>query len=196
MATTDVLTLDEALAAISMTGSGATHGEQVQVFVSAVSDLLDDICGPIVQREVTETLVPRGGLLFPTYTPVAEITTLTEYRSGVGTELDAEAVDTAGDYLLRDDMLARRSSFSTINWYGDVVLEYVAGRYATTDDVGARFKLAAQEILAREWPQYASAWSRGGDVFGAPEGGLGYFKSVQPVVDQWLAGERRAPAVA
>lgn len=196
MATLDVISLDEAKDAINMTGSGAEHGLQLQTFLSAVSELLDDVCGPIVQRDVTETLVPRGGLLFPTYTPIASVTTVTEYVSGTATVLTGEDIDTVGGYLLRDNLLARRSSFMTINWNGDVVVEYVAGRYASTDEVGARFKLAAQEILAREWPQYAAAWSRGGSVFDAPEGSLGYFRSVEPVVNQWLAGERRAPAVA
>lgn len=196
MAATDVITLDDALEAISMTGSGAQHGAVLQTFVSAVSELLDDICGPIVQRSVTETLDPTYGPLVPTQQPVASITSLTEYVSGTGTVLTAETTTVSGGYLLRDGMIARRSGFYTTHWNGPVTIVYVAGRYADTASVESKFKLAAMEIIAREWPQYASAWSRGGDVFGAPEGGLGFFRSVTPVVEQWLAYERRPPAVA
>ena len=184
MADTDIITLDEAMTAISMTGTGAQQAGQVSLFVSAVSDLLDDICGPIVERTVTETIDAAGNLLFPTYSPVASITSITEYVSGTGTVLTAETSTTSGDYLLRDDIIARRSGFFTTTWDGSVTIVYVAGRYASTEEVGTKFKLAAQEIIAREWPQYASAWSRGGDVFGAPEGGLGFFKSVEPVVNR------------
>lgn len=199
MADTDVISLDEALAAINMTGSGADHGLQLELFVTAVSDLLDDLCGPIVRRDITDEVHDVGMYdpLILRYQPVASIDSVTEFTQGVPATLIPEDNVTAGTFLLRDGMVYRRNSFGPSTWLGSIIyVTYTAGRYATTDEVGARFKLAGCEILAREWPQYAAAWSRGAGVFDAPEGSLGYFKSVRPVVEQWLADELRPPAVA
>jgi hypothetical protein len=199
MADTDVISLDDAMAVISMTGSGADHGLQVELFVSAVSDLLDDLCGPIVEREIADEIhdVRLYDPLILRYQPVVSVGTVTEYAQGVATALLAEDNITSGTFLLRDGMIHRRDTFGPSTWLGSIVyVTYTAGRYASTEDVGARFKLAACEIVAREWPQYASAWSRGAGVFDAPEGSLGYFKSVRPVVEQWLSDELKAPVVA
>lgn len=199
MAATDVISLDEALEAINMTGSGADHGIELQLFVSAVSERLDALCGPIVIREITDELYDvTGPLIFLKSWPVVEVTEVTEYASGTGTLLTEEAVGTSGDFLHRNGILSRRSGFSNTLWSGSqVVVTYAAGRYETTDDVSAKFRLAACEIIAREWPQYAASWSRGGDPFGGGlEGGPSYFKSVDPVVNQWLADELLPPAIA
>lgn len=189
MAATDVISLDEAMTAISMTGPGAQHGEQVSLFVSAVSELLDDLCGPIVIRTVTETIYTSGTSARLSQWPIDSITEITE----AGTAVTASE---AGGYVAQNGLLVRHSSGLPTYWDGTIVATYEAGRFATTATVAAKFKLAAQEIIAREWPQYASAWSRGGGVFDAPEGGIGFFRSVEPVVSQWLAHERRPPAVA
>lgn len=195
MATTDVLSLDEAMTAISMTGSGARHAAQVALFVSAVSELLDSIVGPIVYRTITNEPHDTDGLIVLNYQPVAAITSVTEYQSGSPSVLTAETSTVSGGYLLRNGMLARRSGFSTTRWYGPVAVTYTAGRYADTASVGAKFKLTAMEIVSSEWQNYAAAWTRG-DPFAAPDGGGLYGESVQKIVNKFLADERRAPTIA
>lgn len=197
MAATDVITLQQALDAISMTGSGAQHGEMVQTFLSGVSEVMDNVAGPIRWRTVTDELHdPDGSVIELDFTPVVSVTTVTEYVSGAATVLTAEALTTAGDYLLRENLLGRRSGFSPYRWQGRVKVTYVAGRYENLTDVPARYQLACMQIIARMWPQYASAWSRGGGVFDAPEGAVGFFRSVEPVVREVLAGDHRAPFCA
>lgn len=198
MDTLDILTLDEAMTAISMTGSGANHQGAIELAITGISRALDDLCGPVVVRTITDEIhYPNGTLIFLDHQPVSSVTTVTEYLSGTGTVLTAEDFDTSGGYLLRDGVLARRSGFYTTNWYGNAVkVTYVAGRYATTAAVDEKWKNAAAMILRRWWAREAPAWARGGDPFAAEGGGLGFFRVVLPVVEEFLADERRAPAVA
>ena len=195
MGALDVLTEDEALAAVNMVGSGADHALELGMWVSAISEAIDAACGPVVIRTVTETLDASGGVLFLTQYPVDSVTTVTEYVSGTGTVLTAESTTAAGGYLLRNGILARRSSFSTINWNGQITVVYEAGRYANTEDVGAKFKLAAASILRRLWAREASAWSRGGDVFGT-EPAVGFFRVAEPMIEEFLGDELKPPAIA
>lgn len=203
--TLDVIDLDTALEAINMTGSGADHGVAIERFITSVSRALDALCGPIVARSVQQTFyLPNTTVILHDWVSWGmarnnaeqDVTALVEYQSGTGTTLTGETLTVSGDYLVVDGIIARRSGFSSISWKGPIAVTYTAGRYATTADVDPLFIDAAAKILAREWPQYASAWSRGAGVFDAPEGSLGFFRSVEPVVDQWLADERRPPSVA
>lgn len=195
--TTDILTFDEAQQAINMVGSGATHGFELEMWVSAISEAIDDACGPVVVRTITDEThyVDGENVLYLRHTPVSTVTTVTEYRSGTGTPVTAEAVGVAGGYLLHNDTLTRRSSWSTSSWFGIVTVSYTAGRYATTDDVAAKFKLAAASILRRLWARESAAWSRGGDVFGT-EPTIGFFKAVDPMITEFLGDELKPPALA
>lgn len=197
----DLLTLTEGMEAIAMTGSGANHEDQVAQAITGISARLDDICGPVVIRTITDELhYPNGSpLIFPNYQPVSSLTTVTEYQSGTGTVLTAEDFDTSGDYLLTSEgFISRQSGFAQTRWYGNAVkVTYTAGRYASTATVGAKWKVAASAILRRWWAREAPAWARGGDPFAAEgAGGVGFFRVVVPVVEEFLADERRAPAVA
>lgn len=201
MATTDVISLDEGMAAVAMVGGGAKHGEAISLAIEAVSEAMDDYAGPIVQRTVTDELhYPSGSLIFLEHYPVISVTTVTEYSSGTPTVLTAEDFDTAGDYLLRDGAISRRSGFYTTGWYGQTVkVTYEAGRFATTDDVTAKYRMAAKAALTGWWSKQAPAWARGGDPFGDPStGGFGpgFFDELRPVFDRWIGSERRHPAVA
>lgn len=193
----DILTLAEAQTATSVTSD---HDSELALFVTSVSRRIDDLCGPVVVRTVTDELHDADGpLLFLRQPPVSSVTTVTEYLSGTGTVITAETVDTSGGYLSRDGVLARRSGFATTSWNGRISVTYVAGRYADTASVDAKFKMAASAILRRLWQREAAAWSRGGDPFAATElapGGVGFFRAVDPMVQEFLAGELLAPVVA
>lgn len=195
----DVLSLDEGMTAIAMTGSGAAHEDTVAAAITAISRRLDALVGPIVVRTITDEIhYPSGNSpIWLDHQPVSSITSLIEYSSGTGTALTAEDYDTSGTYLLRDGMIVRRSGFYTTSWYGSAVkVTYVAGRYATTAAVDARFKTAAAAILRRWWAREAPAWARGGDPFAQEGGGIGFFQVVMPVVQEFLADEMLPPAVA
>lgn len=194
--TLDLLTLAEARAAINVDSGHTAILEQT---ITGISRRIDEICGPVVVRTITDEIhYPSGNSpIFLDHQPVSSITSLIEYSSGTGTALTAEDHDTSGTYLLRDGMIVRRSGFYTTSWYGSTIkVTYVAGRAATTATVDARFKTAAAAILRRWWAREAPAWARGGDPFAQEGGGIGFFKVVEPVVLEFLADEMRPPAVA
>lgn len=189
----DVLTFEEAKAAVHLSPSRA--GEEYVVngleqAVTAISRLLDDLCGPIVIREVTETVTPIADTILLTHWPVDAITSVTEYVSGTGTVLTAETTTTEGDYLLdeRIGKLTRQSSWSTVKWLGRTTVVYDAGRYESTGTVDEKFKRAATEILQGNWSKYAAVWSRGGDPVADPL----FFDEVTQVVNRLLWAERQA----
>lgn len=179
----DLLTLTEGKRAINLPESSTQHDAELAQFITAVSRRIDDLCGPVVARTVTEELHDGGSsLLFLRNFPVLSVTSVTEYASGTPTVLTAESVSVSGGYALRDGVLARRSGWSSMSWGSQVVVTYEAGRYENTAAVDAKFKLAAGSILRRLWAREASAWSRGGDPF-AGEGAQAFF-------DAWTAAKK------
>src|SRR5436190_4085590 len=111
----DILTLAEGRTALNDTGSQADAGRLAQV-ITAISRRIDDICGPVVQRQITEEATINGcRALLRTY-PVASITTLTEYIGITGQALNPEnfpSATTVNDYALLHDgasgLIERRS---------------------------------------------------------------------------------------
>lgn len=154
MATTDVLTIDEARAAIGA-ASDATD-TYLETLIEAVSERLDDICGPIVTRSVTE--YHNGGCttVAPYEAPVSSFTSITEADGTTTTALTAESFGTAGTYLFDPvtQTVRRRSAFYDATFPSglqNVRLVYSAGRYASTAAVASRFKEAAKIIVAHIW---------------------------------------------
>lgn len=190
----DVLTAEEAEQAVNLPNNSPRQAAALEQAVTAVSRLLDDLCGPVVRRTITDELHYASGTdrIEPKYTPISSVTTATEYVSGTGTVLTAESVTASGTYLILDNAIHRRTGFNGVNFSGAVKLTYVAGRYATTATVDAKFKRAAAEILQGNWSKYAAAWARGGDPFADPV----LFDEVTRVIDRWLWAERRPPAIA
>lgn len=200
--TLDVLTLEEAKRAINLDLGDDDHDTELAAFVTAVSRRLDALVGPVVIRTITGERHPGGGsIIFPHYTPISSITSVTEYSSGTAQLLAAETatVSTAYDYLLTNDgqnvQLSRRSSWSdTYFAASEVRLTYVAGRYANTAAVDARFKTAAAMMLGHLWRKDQGA---GNVTFGAvdvPQFVPGF--AVPNAVVELLADQMLAPAVA
>lgn len=169
MATLDIISEARARQALSLGAADVRLADVLRVAITAVSQHLDDVCGPIVQRTVTDVLdSPYGSRLHLTLGPVASVTTVTVYRSGVGETLTAETLTTAGGYLAdlhqRIDpdrttarasrVLRRRTSWTDTTWETDARIQvvYVAGRYANTAAVeNSRFELAAMLTLKSSW---------------------------------------------
>lgn len=190
----DILTIDEARDAINVT---AGHTSEIEVMVTAVSRRIDDLCGPVVVRTVTDELHDGGtsGLFLHHY-PVASITSVTEYSGGTPTTVTPETTTVAGGYRLANGVLSRRSSWGMSRWGSQVTVTYEAGRYADTAAVDAKFKMAAGAVLRRLWTREAGAWARGADPFIEAGAGHGFFKVVDPMVHEFLAAELLPPAIA
>ncbi|MFI7678561.1 hypothetical protein [Actinophytocola sp. NPDC049390] len=165
MATLDVLTLAEGKAAVKQTATTASDDE-IKRWITAVSLRLDELVGPVVRRAVTDELDGGDCSVFLTKYPVASITSVKEYdRDGTETVLTAETnpVKPADGYrtrkysgdptLLGNELLRRDTGYAAefAAGEGNVVVEYTAGRFATTADVDERFKAAAKLMMKNVW---------------------------------------------
>lgn len=180
-ATLDLITLDEAKLAINVPLADTTSDAEIASYVTAVSQRIDDMAGPVVKRTITaETHDGGSAYIFPTWTPVLSVTSVSVYLSGVETALTAETngVATTNNYLLtgagtHGAVIRRRSSWSDATFTegrGNVVITYVAGRYDATASVAPKFKQAAAIFLAHLW-RYEQG--QGSVTFGSFEEGLG-----------------------
>ena len=172
--------------------SSDRDAEFIDIWLAAVSRRIDELCGPVVVRTVTETYSGDGrDVIYLRTPPAAGVTSVTVDGS----------VLAADDYELDNDnrFIAKlyRNGGIWPSGRRNIVVEYEAGRSADTETVGPLFKLAASAILRRLWAREAGAWARGGDPFEADmQGGGRFFKTVDPMVAEFLADEMRPPAVA
>ena len=208
MATTDILTNAEALAAINAPSLAAGPAGELVTLVSAVSGVIDSYCGPVVAREVTEIHAGGSSTIWPHQAPVLSVTSLTEFDGSTETVLTDESafgtVGGASGFVLSPDGLSIGRRVSGNAYYfgaGTIEVVYQAGRFASTATVSPKFKAAASGILRRLWKREASSWAYSPDFFantdeGAAVTGSGFFRAVEPMVAEWLWDERRAPAIA
>lgn len=201
----DLLTLSEAKAALNIQSSDGTQDAELASYITAVSRRLDDLCGAIVKRTVTdEEYVGGTGRIFLRQAPVSRsaattITSVTEYSSGTAQALTAEALGTSTAYDFTFDpisgVITRRSTWSDSTFGSQrVVVTYSAGRYASTAAVDAKFKIAAARFLQHVWQ--SSQGVGGSATFGPQEAaGLPGF-AVPNFVVEMLADELQPPAMA
>lgn len=143
MAADDLITLDEARAALripdSVTGPDA---DLSTLYIPAITAMVEDVTGPVVQRPVTQTL-HGGGAVVLAHMPTS-VTSVTV--DGIAlTEFTADL--SAG--IIRAGTSTSVTAFSP--GLNAVVVAYVAGIAATTEAVPAPIKLAARLILAHLW---------------------------------------------
>ena len=200
MATTDVLTTAEALAAVNL--STESTGRLTQL-VSAVSQQLDELCGPVVQRTITSESHDGGeDEIYLRVPPVASVTAVTEYRNTTAQALTAESntSKTGYDFLVETTrgIVRRRSSNQDAPFPAgrrNVEVTYVAGRSSATSAVDPKFKQAAAMMLRNLWISEAAS---GSETIGAfnefpvnPLYGPGMLNKVAAL----LNGEMLAPQV-
>lgn len=193
MNTTDVITLEDTRRELRL--NSAAFDDTLDLLISAVSERLDELCGPIVVRTVTESHQGGTGRILLRQTPVASVTTVREFTGTVEQVLVAEtnATKSSNDFYLdgTTGILYRRTG-GYATWFpggaGNVVVEYVAGRFATTADVTAKFRMAARIMVKHFWRYEAGS---GSQAFGANDEGLGAIATfaVPRSVLELLAGE-------
>lgn len=212
MALLDILTSAEATRAALHGDAAGAHGEDIARMNTAVSVLIDELCGPVVHRTVTEYHDGGQSVIWPRQTPLSTVTTVKEWDGTTLTTLTADTWGTAGNadgYLIEqsgsyahDARIYRRSSGSNAYFgtgHRSVELVYVAGRAATTADVSARFKEAAAAILRRMWKREGSSFAYTPDFYANTDEAaatMPFFRAVVPMVDEFLADERKPPSVA
>lgn len=194
----DVISLEEARQFVKNVSTASDA--QLEAWITAVSRRLDDLCGPIVQRTVTDELHQGPyGAIWLHETPVVSITNVKEWASGTATTLTAETAAVAGDYYYNSRLgsVTRRSSWYDTHWSSDyVTVTYVAGRAVNTVAVDPLFKQAAVIVLTHLW---RSSGTGRGEVFDAIDGsnvfGTPPFAIPRAAIEL-LGSEVRAPAIA
>lgn len=180
MAVLDILTPEEAWEAAQITSTSALTS-RVEAMSTGISGAIDRLCGPVVYREVTEVYAGLNSSIILRTTPVAEITEVVETTGTTPTTL------TDDDWLLEASgvhaMLHRRTGgYATVWAYGDFNIEvtYVAGRFATTNDVDEFWKAGVKSILAEQWSRESARWARNpqGDEF-LPDGPFDLYAAVR-----------------
>ena len=132
--TLDVVTLDEARAALRLGQTDTKLQPQLERLITSASYLLDQNYGPMVRREITETIRSSdrqsSDELFLTRYPVASVTSIT---------IDDTVLD-ASEYELRLEggqsfgVIARLSNGVRVSWSNEAEVVFVAGRMTTTTD--------------------------------------------------------------
>lgn len=155
----DLITLNEAKDALTIDHAVIQYDSILGSYVTSVSRLLDRMCGPIVQRAISNELYDGGEFtIFLDSYPLISVTSVVEYQSTTPTSLVQESNTAKSSSNFSVDLkigkISRRNS--NFNWTftrgtQNVVVTYIAGRYADTASVDERFKEAARLTLANMW---------------------------------------------
>lgn len=204
----DILNLDEAKRAISMSTGTVQNDDVLASQVTAVSRLIDDNCGPVVQRTITNEYHEGGSVILLQHVPVASITTLNEAWGGTVNLLSPVAFgsnttdgyyapSSLNDPSLLSGSLFRRCGSSSRIWAA-VEVTYVAGRYEDTASVDQRFKECAGAVLRRLWKREAGTWAQSATFFddNATQYASGFFQVAKPIISEMLWSDMRPPRVA
>ena len=165
--TRDILTLAEGRAAIDLGAQDTSHDTVLAAVITAMSYRFDDEFGPVVVRTITgETHDGGYDRVMLRYRPVSSVTTVTEYDGTTAQVLTAETNASKPDsaYLLerggRSGVMRRRGGNADARFAAgrqNVVVTYIAGRFASTSTVDQRFKDAARVALVNRWQHYLTS---------------------------------------
>lgn len=202
---TDILSLEEARDALNTTASNLDP--KIAVAVSAISQRIDALVGPVVIRTVTNEVHDGGKILLRLRQgPVSTVTTVTEYESGAANALTAETVSSlAPNAFLFDDrdprnpvIFRRESGGDSVFASGrrNVLVTYEAGRFATTAAVEQKYKEAARAALRRLWKREQAAWARSPAFEGDQGVPSGFFRAIDPAIAEFLPDEMKLPGIA
>lgn len=206
--TYDLLTLSEGKAAINVRDFDEKYTVDLEGYITAASQRIVDLCGPVVYRTFTAEVYDGGvgyvELRNAAYGPLA-VTTIgsaAEYDSGgVATTLTAEdyATKPADGFLVEPETrIVRRRVGGSAGWFlsgsRNLVFTYTSGRAASTATVPAKFKTAAQILVAHLWRQRGpQAGAYRNDTDGGPMFGVAPFATPKAVTD--LLSSEIPPAV-
>ncbi|HVV37588.1 MAG TPA: hypothetical protein VHC63_13345 [Acidimicrobiales bacterium] len=221
----DIVTLDEGKTAINVKSATGTYDTELASVITAVSQRLVDLCGPVVNRTFTNETYDGGPLVGRQFLdeavdrgyssielrhaavgPLATttITNAVEYDStGAGTTLSPETFDTkpADAYLVKPETALVFRRRSGIEWrylqgQGNVVFTYTSGRAASTAAAPDKFKQAALIMIAHVWRQRGpQAGAYRVDAESGPVFGVAPF-AVPNAVVELLLDDRRPDRVA
>jgi hypothetical protein len=179
--TLDVITLAEAKQALNVSPGRTADDVLLASYVTAISRRMDQLCGPIVKRSVTESFSGYGGSAVLKYRPVASITSVTD--SGTTLTSPQYFVDSA------TGVLSKISGVTPAAWVAgflSVSVTYVAGRFNDTASVQEPFRRSAALLLAHV---FRGEHGAGSESFGGVEEFQGMPGFFLPNVVRGLLGD-------
>lgn len=196
--TTDILTATEAASVLSRGATDTSKGSLLAIAITAVTEKLEEVIGPVVYATITAELHDGGGnLIYLKQQPVASITQVVEYDNTTASTLTAESntsKPTTGYYLnATNGALIRRNANADVRYpvgRGNVSVTYIAGRFATQGSITNRYKLAAAWTLKNAWRAWEASTAPLGE-FEVPQASFPTF-SIPNAVKELLADEWRA----
>lgn len=208
MAVEDLLAIDEARSAVNLPSGATQQDGELKRYLTGLSRRVDDLCGPVVIRTITDE-EHDGGVhrIWLRKSPADSVTSVSEWLNTTETALTAEtrASQPADAYLHGHTgplhFIRRRNTGSDARFptgRQNVLVTYEAGRYASTADVDELFKLTAASILRRIWKREASSWSQSTDFVTDTEGATpqrSFFRVVDPMIKEFLADELLPPGM-
>lgn len=187
--TVDVVTLDELKPGLNIPVATTTYDTRLAMVITAVSQRLKDLCGPIVNTTFTDEAYDGGSLDIYlrnagySQTVTTTISAVKEYdTAGTLTTLTAETASSkpADGYLLskepgeRHRLIRRSSGYDYLFAPGraNVLVTYTSGRAANTAAVPPKFKQAAIIAINHVHSTIGaqSGAARAGQVDGLPFG--------------------------
>jgi hypothetical protein len=176
------------------------------MFVTGVSKRVDELCGPVVRRQVTDERHDGGkARVFTDLEHAVSVQSVSEWSGGVETVLEEETLSTlpAAGFLLDSkgaySFIWRRQAGSDCRFVvgrRNVVVAYRAGRYESTTVVGEVFKTAAGSVLRRLWKREQDSWAHSPALptdNEDPQTTMRFFKAVDPMIKELLADELLPP---
>jgi hypothetical protein len=198
----DILAPSEAYEAVGVSDTSAGHDSQLTRMVTAVSRRIDELCGAVVQRTVTDEPYDGGRRSIELPWATAAVTSVKEYTGTTLANLTVETITapTSTNYVFdkRKGFLYRRSGgmdYMFAPGRANVLVTRTWGRYPTTMDVDEQFKTAAEMVLHDWWQASAQWWEKnssfGGDMGFPPLPPRAWSRAVEALGDQ-----RRPPTSA
>lgn len=187
-----LLTLSEAKEQLDIETGGSDI--ELQAYIDALTDVVERYIGPVIIREVTETIEGRGDTMCLSTIPVAELVSVAPL-GGSGLDLNTLDLDTRTGIVRR-----AVGSFAGSRWR----VVYLAGRVAEAVEpavtvIPPTIRLAAAMLLQHLWrTQYGAARGAvgGGDDFLVTEPIPGFGYAVPNRVLQLLEAYKLPPGVA
>jgi hypothetical protein len=196
---TDILTNDEARQALGRGVSDASKSGLLDIAIGAVTAVLEDYAGPVVYGTVTGEVHDGGGnKLYLDRRPVVSVVQVVTYDNTTAATLTLESntsKPTAGFFLdaTAGAIVSRNQNADDLFPVGrsNVVVSYVAGRFATQGSITDKWKQAAVMTLKSNWRAFENASAQLGE-FDVPQASFPSFMvpniAKQILGKEWQAG--------
>lgn len=153
----DILTDAEARQILSIGTLDTNRPDLLAQVITTASRRLDECVGPVVKRSVTsETCTPHGSTIELSMGPVTAVSSITEDGTAVSSS-DWYALPYKPNPQLLSGVIVRRAGDYPYPWrcgLGLVTVGYLAGRFASTTAVEAKYKQGCALILKNLWRTY------------------------------------------